>query len=235
MKTYTVLILGLALILSGCAGQNINTESGHTPVAPKEVIEADRLFLKKSIGQKMEGLALHSLHAVNKFIDVHLKNEALGAEIVVLSVERHDFPFFLEGVMRSNPLLNALPRSKERLVVVESERSPGVQNVFYTIHAEEVPEGKQIATNWAPLPEKWNKHVDPRVNLLEDRTPEQVFFTLFYEGNMRANPDLILSVRGQDGLWDWSRMSHPYETGYGVMLIPLATIKNGAMEALLKD
>ena len=237
MERYHVVCFAIAMLLvtlSGCAGHQ-PTHSGHELVAPPaNVAASDLTFLRGTVKKKVEDLSLASLHAVNDFIDAHVKSEVLGREIMVLSVERHGFPFFLEGVMRSNPLLKELPRSKERILVLASDRLPGVENVFYTVYADEIPEGMQVANHWAPLPEVWNKHVDPTVNMLEGRSPEQAFLTLFYEGNIRINPDLIISVRGTDGIWDWSRMAHPAQTGFGVMVIPIATVKNGAMEALLK-
>lgn len=227
--------------LVGCA--NVSTlDQGIAPPAPpqefkKEVVEKkDQEFFRKLITEKIGDLSAKALEAVNNFIDAHARAEVdEDTEVLVFTAEKNGFPFFLEEVMRSNELLNTLPREKERLVLVENEKAPGVKNVYYLVKGSDVPEGKQMIMNWIPNPERFNKHIDPTVNMVEeDRSQEWMFVFLFYQGNVNINPDLIAPVIGADKKWDWDRMPHPKDTFKGAMLIPIATVKNGAMEKILQ-
>lgn len=246
MKTSSCVIIMVTILMlaSGCATTKPQpTAAIPAPVTKETPVEkqmvstpeqpGDQEFLYSQVTEKLKGLSAKSLIAVNNFIDVHLRADE--KEIVVLALDFKRFPFYLEGVMKSNPLLNTLPRDRQRLVVVESIKAPGVRNIYYRVRAEEIPEGKQYAENWAPEGSVFKKHIDPKENLVGDKNPEEQFLTLFYLGNYHYNQDLIISMEGKDGLWDWNKMAHPRETMFQEMLIPIATIKNGAMEIMTLD
>lgn len=241
----TFFVAMLFLAVSGCATTTQPTAAIPAPVATKKspvekrVISSpeqpgDRQFLYSQVAEKLKGLSVRSLTAVNNFIDVHLKT-ADEKDVVVLALDVKQFPFFLEKVMKSNPLLNALPRDRERLVVVESSKVPGVRNVYYRVKAVEVPEGKQHVWNWAPEGAIFKKYIDLKENLIENKSPEEQFMVLFYLGNYQYNHDLVLSMEEKDGSWNWEKMAHPKDTVFQQMIIPIATIKNGGMEVMTLD
>lgn len=240
-KWYHLSLLTVVLaLLSGCAATNPNTVATHVakPEQQSASVEqsGDREFLYSAVTEKLKGLSVKGLEAVNSFVDAHFKADAgVGNEVVVLALDTKRFPFFLERVMKSNQLLSTLPRDRERLVVVENMKVPGVRNVYYRVKATEVPEGKQYAQNWAPEGSVFKKHIDPKENLVGDKKPEEQFMTLFYLGNYHYNQDLIISMQGEDGSWDWWKMAHPKDTMFQEMLIPIATVKNGAMEVMTLD
>ncbi len=237
---FCFLVALLCSTFVGCA--HVGTvDQGLTPLSPPQefkietVEKEDKVFLRGVITEKLKDLSGKALKAVNDFIDAHAWAEInLNKEILVFTAEKNGFPFFLEGVMRSNPLLNSLPREKERIFVIENAKAPGTKNVYYLVKGSDVPEGKQMVKHWMPGPERFLKHVDPTVNLIEEnRTVEWMFIFLFYQGNVDINPELIIPVQGTDNAWNWDRMPHPKDTPKKAMFIPIATMKNGAMEKIL--
>lgn len=236
MKTqlWVLFLCLLMILLTSCAANQ--TGNDVRKLAPATATQ-EREILEKHVTEKVRASPLDMLRAMNDFHDTWLEvMYAKGKKIVVLAVEKTGFPFYFEHILRSNSLLNSLPRDKKLFTFVESKRAPGVINVYYKVHADYIPEGKQQPLNWMPSKEIWGKFVEAKENLLTKKTPEEMFLTLFYMGNIDFNPELILAVKGADNTWDWDRMPHPSKTGIRqAMLIPIATMQNQAMFDLLKQ
>jgi hypothetical protein len=177
------------------------------------------------------------LVAVNDFLDSYQEVKYdKNKKILVLTVTKNGVPYFLERILKSNSLLATLPMERQRVVLVESERVPGTLNYFYRANATEIPKGKQVAKNWMPDERLFGAYVDAKANDIAHQTQEHQFYSLFYQGNSKYNPLILLSVQkvsnGQT-VWDWNAMTHPKDTPIGYMLIPIGTVKKSVMIDLL--
>lgn len=228
------------ILLSGCShtGQ-LNTVKDHAPssaegakleqlTTPEVKEDAEVAMHRKAIDAKLKGLGLRQLSSISDFIDASTEAEALGKRLVTIAVEA-EFPFFAEGVLRSNPLLNTLPRDKGRLHVMKSKKVPNAQIVYYEVRAED-QKGQDATHLWMPAPEAWAQQNTVAGSDEKPLSPRQVFWLLFYEGN-GDNVDLITPVKKEG--WKWSKLPFLKNTRSKRMLIPLATL-TGATGSLLK-
>jgi len=213
--------------LSSCATAPTSTvkrvkDMVPSPPPEEESKSSDEEVLLRNLETKLRRLNYNALVATNTFIDAQWEMKADPTlQLVVLTVKKDGFPTFLEGILQSHKNLRKVPREKSALVVLESEKNPGVFNIFIVVPAEYMREGDSI-TDWMPDMATWVKYVDLEANLLADRPPEEAFLSLFWMVNKVKNPELINVVESNN--WDWRKMPNPKDTEIKIMCIPIGTL-----------
>ncbi|KKS35810.1 MAG: hypothetical protein UU98_C0028G0023 [Parcubacteria group bacterium GW2011_GWD2_42_14] len=188
---------------------------------PQQLSE-DKEILFQNIVRKARRLDYDGLRLVNDIIDTPWEQRAdPNLEIVLMMVKKEGFPAFLEKILQT-PRLVRIPRDRSALVILESEKNPGVQNVFIEVPAEYMHEDDSIY-DWMPDMALWVKYVDLKANLLTDRTPKEAFLSLFWMANKVKNPELMKALEQKN--WDWAKMPHPKDTVAKKMYIPIATLE----------
>lgn len=236
-----LLLVAVSFALSACASQNGNnpTDEGMS-LPPRDFRQVGSVsegasnedILRNKIAEELVDMKFSALRAVNNFINASWEVWADPTkEILVMIVEKGDFPAYLDDIVLNQKELRKIPLVRSSLVVQESELVPGVQNIFLKIPAEYMKAGETVSIyEWIPNLTLWVKYVDLQANKLDKFTPEEAFLKLFYMGNNDYNPAFMVALE-QAG-WSWPAMPNPSKFGSGSILIPIGTMSEETKELM---